>query len=54
MLIPYFVLYRLSSCFNLVQGNRGHLSEQYFFPVWARCSQFLILHVVRHLDFWLS
>ncbi len=48
MLMPYFVRYRLSSCFNLAQGKLPQRSEQYLPLLMARRSQFLILQVVRH------
>jgi hypothetical protein len=51
MLIPYFVLYRLSKCFNLAQGKLSQLSEQCLIMPLAICSQFLILQVVRYFDF---
>jgi hypothetical protein len=54
MLIPYFVLYRLSNCFNLAQGKLSQLSEQYLILSLTICSQFLILHLLRDFDFWLS
>ena len=54
MLIAYLVLYRLSNCFNLAQGKRSQLSEQYLIFPSAICLQFLILHLFRYFDFWLS
>ena len=54
MLIPYLALYRLSNCLNLAQGKLSQLSEQYLVLPLVICSQFLILQVVRHLDFRLS
>ncbi len=47
MLMPYFVRYRLSNCFSLAQGKLSQRSEQYLLLPVARCSQFLILHLVR-------
>lgn len=51
MLIPYFVLYRASNCFNLAQGKSSQLSEQYLILPLAIFSQFLILHLLRYVDF---
>ena len=51
MLMPYFVRYRLSNCFSLAQGKLPQRSEQYLLLPVARCSQFLILHLVRQSVF---
>lgn len=51
MLMPYFVRYRLSSCFSLAHGKLPQRSEQYLLLPLARCSQFLILHLVRESAF---
>lgn len=54
MLMPYFVRYRLSSCLSRAHGKLSQRSEQYLPLPAARCSQFLILHVVRQPVAWLS
>ena len=53
ILIPYFVLYRSFSCFNLLQGKWLQLTRQYLLLPLAITSQFLILHVMRCFIFWL-
>ena len=54
ILIPYFVLYRLSNCLSLGQGKRSQLSEQYGVLLLARRSQFLIVQLARDWAFRVS
>ena len=49
MLIVYFVLYRLSNCFNRLQGYFSH-SKQNLDWLSLIISQFLIMHFMQEAD----
>ncbi len=53
MLMPYFVRYRLSSCFSRLQGNLSHLKQYSCFVVF-KFSQFFILHTTQYFGLLVS
>jgi hypothetical protein len=53
MLIVYFVLYRLSNCFNRLQGYFSH-SKQNLDWLRSIISQFLIMHFMQEADLLVS
>ena len=53
MLISYLVLYLLSKCSRLPQGNFSHWKQYFDLPFW-NTSQVLILHLVRVTGLWVS